>query len=179
MVTQSFLTPAIVLKRTNIGETDRIITFLTRLEGKMAIRAKGVRGALSKRRSHIELFNTATIQVINGKAFSILGQTELLADRSFLKRDLKSLRIAYHLVELVEKLLPEHQPQEDVFSLLDRALSSIGMEQWSNEPWLITVFEDRLLTMLGYGTSAPHQDLEYLIEDLLGSPLTSRAILQN
>lgn len=151
---------------------------LTRQEGKMTVKAKGVRGVLSKRRQHIELFNTVNAQVIEGKSCSILGQTELLSDRSFLKKDLMSLRIAYHLVELVEKLLPEREMQTEVFDLLDRALSSINSDRWANEPYLIDVFETRLLSMLGYGSATPRLDTELFIEDLLGSRLTSRSILQ-
>lgn len=178
MVIRSFLSPAIVLGRKNIGETDRLMTVLTRFNGKMLLRAKGVRGVESKRRSHVELFNTIKIQVIEGKSFPILGQTELLSDRSFLKSDLMSLRIAFHLVELVGKMLPEHERQEEVFDLLDRALSSISPQRWANEPQLIDVFETRLLTMLGYGSASLGQDIEVLIEELLGSRLTSRVILQ-
>lgn len=177
-MTHGFLSSAIVLKRSNLGETDRLMTLLTRSKGKIVVRARGVRGAQSKRRSHIELFNTLKIQVIEGKSFSVLGQTELLSDRSFLKHDLQSLRIAFHLVELVEKLLPEHEPQEEIFDLLDRALSSISPELWANEAGLAQVFEGRLLVMLGYGLVGSYDDAEQTIEELLGARLTSRVILQ-
>lgn len=178
MVTHGFVTPAIVLKRTNIGETDRLITLYTRHQGKMGVKAKGVRAENSKRRSHVELFNTIQAQVFEGKSFPILAQTELLKDRSNIKSDLKLLRIAYHLCEVVNYLTPERQPHRDVFDLLDRALSSIDMVIWKQEEKLVYAFEAKLLMLLGFGVPTENKsELHSYIEELVDTSLKSQKIL--
>lgn len=178
MVTHGFVTPAIVLKRTNVGETDRLITLYTRHKGKMGVKAKGVRAENSKRRSHVELFNTIQAQVLEGKSFPILAQTELLKDRSKIKSDIKLLRIAYHLCEVVNYLTPEHQPHREVFDLLDRALSSIDLLTWKQEEKLVYAFEAKLLTLLGFGVPKNNDsELHSYIEELVNTSLKSQKIL--
>lgn len=174
----SFVTRAIVLKRKNIGEADRFLTVLTREMGKITVLAKGVRRAAAKRKAHIELFNTIKCQLIEGKNLWILAQTELTIDRSIIKSDLKLLRIAYHLVELVERLLPENQRQSELFELLNRALSSINMNQWKDEERLTGAFEEKLLRLLGFGMPEDKRQMESYIESLMERKLRSREILK-
>ena len=174
----SFVTRAIVLKRKNIGEADRLLTLLTGEMGKITVLAKGVRRATAKRKAHIELFNTVRCQLIEGKSLWILTQTELVADRSVIKSHLKLLRIAYHLVELVERLLPENQKQSELFELLNRALSSINMNQWRDEDRLTNAFEEKLLRLLGFGAPKDRRQTESYIESLMERKLRSREILK-
>lgn len=173
-----FLIGAIILKRKNMGEADRLLTLLTREMGKITVLAKGVRRAVAKRKSHIELFNTIRCQLIEGKSFWILAQTELVEDRSIIKSNLKLLRIAYHLVELAERLLPENQKQGALFELLNRALSSINMNQWKDEDRLTSAFEEKLLRLLGFGTPEDKRQMESYIESLMERKLRSREILR-
>ena len=53
-------TPAIILRRTNYGEADRIVTFLTPI-GKIRAMVKGVRRSKSKLAGGIELFSESTV----------------------------------------------------------------------------------------------------------------------
>ena len=89
MVKNSFIDLAVVLRRRSRGEADRVVTVLTKRYGKLQVVAKGIRKNGARRSSHIELFNTVKIQVIEGRAGLILGQTEMAVDRSRIKSDLK------------------------------------------------------------------------------------------
>lgn len=175
-MSQAFSTPAIVLKRKNIGEADRLITLFTRNLGKLVVRAKGVRLSKSKRAAHVELFNTVNAQIIEGKSIPTLAQTELLLDRSFLKQNEKRLRIAFYLVEVTERLIAERQQNTEVFDLLDRALSSVGHRAWDKEDNLVEEYEKRILRLLGFGVPADGKPKDY-IEGLIDHELVSRKIL--
>src|SRR5690606_3084593 len=59
-------TRAIVLRRTNYGEADRIVQFLTP-EGKVSVMARGVRREKSKLAGGIELFAICDVVVGDGK----------------------------------------------------------------------------------------------------------------
>ncbi len=63
---KSYRTRAIVLRRTNYGEADRILQLLTP-EGKRSVMARGVRREKSKIASGIELFSVSEIVIIEGK----------------------------------------------------------------------------------------------------------------
>ena len=56
----SYKTEAIVLKRTNFGEADRLVTVFSQPRGKLVLLAKGIRRLTSRKKGHLELFNRAT-----------------------------------------------------------------------------------------------------------------------
>ena len=178
MVRNSFIDLGIILRRKSRGEADRVVTILTRRHGKVQVIAKGVRKNGAKRGAHIELFNTVKIQVIEGKAGLILGQTELVIDRSRLKSDLKLMRIAFSLAEVVERLTPWEEPHPELFDLLDRALSSVSLDKWKNEDRLTQAFAEKVLKLTGFGIPKGVSDLHLYIEELVESRLRSQEILR-
>ena len=60
-------TSAIILKRVDYGEADRILTLLTPDHGKLSLMAKGVRKIKSKLAGGIELFSISTITFAEGR----------------------------------------------------------------------------------------------------------------
>lgn len=172
-----FSTLAIIIGRRNYHEADRLLTLFTEKNGKMVVKAKGVRLSQSKRQGHIELFNTIKAQIVESRGIPVLTQTDLIADRSKIKSGLKLLRIAYHLTELVNKLTPEHQPQPELFELLNQALSSINLTTWQREEYLSGKFEEKLLRLLGYGSPADNRSWHEYIESITDSKLRAQKIL--
>ena len=61
-------TQAIMLKRMNYGEADRIVTVLTADNGRLSMLAKGVRKSKSKLAGGLELFCVTDINYIYGKS---------------------------------------------------------------------------------------------------------------
>ncbi|MDO8591465.1 MAG: DNA repair protein RecO, partial [bacterium] len=62
-----YVTQGIVLSRTDFGEADRILTFLTNDHGKVRAIAKGVRKSKSKLAGGIELFSISDLTLIIGR----------------------------------------------------------------------------------------------------------------
>ena len=60
-------TKAIVLRRTNYGEADRILQLLTPEHGKLSVIAKGARREKSKLAGGIELFAVCDVSIVPGK----------------------------------------------------------------------------------------------------------------
>lgn len=172
-----FSSLAIIIGRRNYGEADRILTIFTEDRGKIVVMAKGVRLGRSKRRGHIELFNTIKAQVVESRGFPVLAQTELIADRSSMKSDIKLLRIAYHLAELISRLTPDNEKHGEVFDLLNRAFSSISLKIWDKEAYLSEKFEEKLLNLLGYGTPPDGGSWHEYIESITDYKLRAQEIL--
>ncbi|MBE2222398.1 MAG: DNA repair protein RecO, partial [Anaerolineae bacterium] len=59
-------TEAIVLKRHNFGEADRLLTLYTREFGKMKAIAKGARKPQSRKTGHVELFMRSQFLLAEG-----------------------------------------------------------------------------------------------------------------
>ena len=63
-MTVNLTTPAIVLRRTNYGEADRILTILTPEHGQQAVIARSVRKEKSKLAGGIELFAVCELGLV-------------------------------------------------------------------------------------------------------------------
>ncbi len=156
---------AIVLKRKNAGEADRLLTVFTRRKGKLRIVAKGVRKITSRRGPHVEVFNRVLATVHDGKTLTEVSTMETFAP---VRKDLSRVGAAYYLCELVDGLLPEAQPHDDVFALLLQAFTTLGTVEKSRVPVLRERFARSLLRKLGFlaeGKEIP--DIDRYIESLL------------
>src|SRR4051812_43718179 len=101
---KQILTSGIVLKRTNYGEADRIITFLTPDHGKIRLIAKGVRRVKSKLAGGIELFSVSHLTYIEGKReIGTLISTRLEKHYGDIVKDIDRVQLGYELIKLLDK----------------------------------------------------------------------------
>ena len=172
----SYKTEAIVLKRTNLGEADRLVTVFSKHRGKLTLLAKGIRRLTSRKKGHLELFNRVKLQIANGKNLDIITEAETINNFSNLRRNLNRVRIAYLLLELVDKLTAENQEHEAVYVLLCETLFQLNSDAASND--LIVDFEAKLLTLLGFGLpSRPGRvSIEAHILKIIEKPLNSKKL---
>lgn len=119
-------TQAIVLRRTNYGESDRILNLLTP-EGKIAVLARGVRKEKSKLAGGIELLSVAEVVVHQGR--SELGTLTSARMQRFYKNILASLATLELASEILKKAerAAEQIDNSDYFYLVDQALA--GLDQ--------------------------------------------------
>jgi DNA repair protein RecO (recombination protein O) len=143
-----FRTPAVVLKRTDLGEADRIITFYTRDHGKLRAVAKGVRRTTSRSAGHLEPFTLTDVLFAQGRELDVVSQALTIEPLREVREDLDRATYAYYLAEVVDLLAEERLDNRAVFdALLDglRALAAAA------DPRLVLVsFHLRLLDGLGY-----------------------------
>lgn len=183
-------TEAIVIKRRNYNEADRMLTVFTKDMGKLQIKAKGVRRITSRRSSHIELLNHSRISLYKAYSIPVLTEIETLHGFENIKNDLYKVGFAYHICELIDGLCPENQENSAVFDLLSSTLhrlsncsSDIGSDidplQQETLIEIVHGFEVELLTLLGYwNNSQPAQQLSThsFIENILERRLRSKKI---
>ncbi len=173
---RSYKVEAIVLKRSNIGEADRLLTVFSRDYGKLRLVAKGIRRLTSRKKGHLELFNRVKLQIASGKNLDLITEAETVDSFPRLRRNLNRVRIAYLLLELVDKLTAENQEHADVYQLLLDNLSRLDSQQ--APPDLIEKFETNLLSVLGFGLpSRPGRaSLEAHILRITEKPLNSKKL---
>ncbi len=96
-------TRAMVLRRTNYGEADRIIQFLTP-EGKKSVMVKGVRREKSKLAGGVELFAVTDIVIRSGKGeLGILTSARLVHFYRHIMEDYDRLQFGYEAIKQVTK----------------------------------------------------------------------------
>lgn len=156
-------TEGIILGRKNFGEADRIITVLTDRFGKISLVARGVRRITSRRAGNVEVLNRVKLHLFKGKSYT-LTEAESLQTFETIKSNLTLSTYAFHLLELVDRLVPEDQPNQAVYRLLKEVLDQLTR---SPRQVFIRSFEAKLLSLLGFWSVDAVPDLSSHIKDLL------------
>lgn len=174
---RSYKTEGVILKRTNYGEADRILTVFTKHHGKIKILAKGVRRIKSRRGPNVELFNWVVLFLRHGKNFDLLSEAEVKNSFQFLRKDLHRVGLTYQVCELVDRLCPERQENRQVFDLLTGSLQNLSIGDGGKE--VIPNFELALLQELGYWPrhKLPPVNVESFIEQILEKKLKTPKFL--
>lgn len=146
---RSYITKGIVLTRTDFGEADRILTFLTNDHGKIKAIAKGVRRAKAKLAGSIELFSVSDLTLIPGRRdIDTLISARLVKHYGDIVKDIERTTLAYELLRLTNKAT-EEQPEPAYFDLLKQALISLNDSELGTQ--LINLwFNMQLLKIAGH-----------------------------
>jgi len=109
---------ALVLKRRDLGEADRLLTIFTSDRGKLTILAKGVRKPASRKAGHIEPFTYVDLLVAKGRNLDVLTQAETIDPHRQLREDLWRSTWAYYVAELADVFTQDADPNQPLFDLL-------------------------------------------------------------
>lgn len=119
-------TKAIVLRRTNYAEADRILQLLTPDNGVISAIAKASRREKSKLAGGIELFARCDVSVTQGKGdLSILTGARLEQFYSHIMTDYDRLQLGYDVIKQVAKAANSYD-EPAFFDLLDQAFGSLN-----------------------------------------------------
>lgn len=117
-------TRAIVLRRTNYGEADRILQLLTP-EGRRSVMAKGVRKEKSKLAGGIELFAISDVVLGEGRGeLGILTSARLVHFYNHIIQDYDRLQFGYTAMSLVAKA-SETVDEPEWYDMLSEVLMAL------------------------------------------------------
>ncbi|NCN51184.1 MAG: DNA repair protein RecO [Candidatus Pacebacteria bacterium] len=178
MQTKSFTQKCLVLRRTNVGETDRIVTLLSQEQGRFACVAKGVRKLKSSNRAYLEPGSLITAHCIVTKSLPILTQTTLVDDTSKMTQNLSAFRALSQILEIIDTLFVEEEIDHSVFMRAIKLRNQIVYNQASAE--IVRRQLAELITKLGFQnpTLSPHETITEYLQSLIGKPLHSYDFLK-
>jgi DNA repair protein RecO (recombination protein O) len=143
-----YRTPAVVLKRMDLGEADRIVTLYTRDHGKLRAVAKGVRKSTSRSAGHLELFTLADLLLAVGRELDVVSQAETIRAFRKVRENVVLTTHAYYLAELADVLTEDRMDNRAVFDALVEGFSALGGH--TDAALVVIAFQLRLLHALGY-----------------------------
>ena len=146
---RTYRTEAIIVRRTDFGEADRIVTLYTASYGKVRAVARGARRPRSKLGGSLELFSHTEAQLARGRDLDIITQAEIVRAYHHLRDDLWRTSLACYAAELVDRLNEVQQPNPPLFALLLDTLGYLD-EGGPAEALVMRRFETQLLGLLGY-----------------------------
>jgi len=132
---KTITTRAIVLRRTNFGEADRILHLLTP-EGRRSVMAKGVRKEKSKLAGGIELFAVTDVVLGEGKGdLGILTSARLVHFYRHIIEDYDRLQFGYFVIQQITRASENVDEPEwfdmtaDIFMALDSKTIPLALTQ--------------------------------------------------
>jgi DNA repair protein RecO (recombination protein O) len=116
----------VVLRTYRLGEADRIVVIATRTSGKVRAVAKGVRQTKSKFGGRLEPVSHVALQLYEGRDLDIVTQAEVIDHFRAIREDLERLTKATTLLEAVDQVAQEGEPNARLYSMLVGALRSLA-----------------------------------------------------
>ncbi|HEY9647743.1 MAG TPA: DNA repair protein RecO [Chroococcidiopsis sp.] len=113
------------LKCSPIGESDRLLTVLTKEHGLIRAVAPGARKHQSTLRGRSGLFVVNQLLIVKGRSLDKIIQAESIENFVGLSQDLKKLTTGQYLAELVLCQALSDQPQDELFTLLTEGLRRV------------------------------------------------------
>jgi len=145
---KTFRTQAIVLRRTNYGEADRVVQLLTP-DGRRSVMARGVRKEKSKLAGGIELFAVSDVVIGEGKGdLGVLTSAKLERFYKHILEDYDRLQFGYTAIKLVGRA-SETVDEPEWFDLLAETLAGIDVLTIPL-PLIQTWFYMRYASLLGH-----------------------------
>jgi DNA repair protein RecO (recombination protein O) len=125
---QGYRDDGVVLRTQKLGEADRIITLLTRQNGRVRAVAKGVRRTKSRFGARLEPFTHVDVLIYPGRSLDTITQAEVI--RAYgrpLATDYPRYTAGTAMLETAERLTPvEKEPAIRQFLLLIGGLRALG-----------------------------------------------------
>ena len=133
---QGYRDDGVVLRTHKLGEADRIITLLTRQNGRVRAVAKGVRRTKSRFGARLEPFTHVDVLVHAGRSLDTITQAEVIrAYGARLAADYPRYTAGTAMLETAERFTPvEKEPAIRQFLLLVGGLRALGEATEPDEP---------------------------------------------
>ncbi len=119
---------AVVLRKLDYGEADRIFTLLTRTHGKVGAIAKGVRRPESKLGPSLELYGHVDVLLAKGRGdLDVVAQVQRMPGER-ITGDVERMSHAALIAELAERVCEDRHPVDGVYELTVMALDELARE---------------------------------------------------
>jgi DNA repair protein RecO (recombination protein O) len=177
---KNYLVQAIVLKRKNIRETDKIVTLFSKQHGKITAIVKGIRKIHSKKAPHLEIFNHVNVFLVSARNLDIITEAQTIETYVHTRKNIEKIAYAYKMVEQIDRLCPERVPFYRLFYLIINTLHIIDSNDPGDVNKLVDKFTLALLQELGYLSNKQvleGKELEGYFEQLIERKLLSTNLL--
>lgn len=147
-------THAVVLRRRDYGDADRVLVVYTPNHGKQELIAHGVRKVTSRKAGHLESFSHASLLVAEGRTWGVITEANTVESYRHIREDLDQIGRAAYICELVDRFTEVDDENRDVWDLLTgalRMLDNLDSHTPSFDPHLLLRwFELHLLALVGF-----------------------------
>jgi DNA repair protein RecO (recombination protein O) len=147
-----YRTRALILTEENLREADQLFMVFSKNFGKLKVLGRAIRKIKAKLRGNLRLFCLSEIEFIQGKTYKTLTDALLINDFSELKKDLKKIKAAHQIAEILDTLVGGEGVDEDIWRLLNETFDRLNSLQFTVHglQLLYYYFLWNILAILGY-----------------------------
>jgi DNA repair protein RecO (recombination protein O) len=136
----------VVLRTYRLGEADRIVVMMTARHGKVRAVAKGVRKPKSRFGARLEPVSHVAVMMYEGRQLDVVNQAESVDHFRGVREDLDRLTRAMALLEVVDQIGQEREPNPRLYQMLVGALRTLAAQP---APLLVPAFYWKVLAAEG------------------------------
>jgi DNA repair protein RecO (recombination protein O) len=144
-MTKVDLASAFLIHRRAYRDNSLLLDFLTLEHGKIRLIGRGVRQA----KANIQMFQHLRISYAGKGELKTLTHWEVDDAPRQLKGE--SLILCMYVNEVITRLIHEHDPHPQIFELYQQFVTQTNDLDQQHQYWLLRIFENNLLSELGYG----------------------------
>lgn len=137
----------IVIRTTDYGESNKVVTLYTREWGKVGVMARGAKKPNSRLSAITQLLTHGYFLVQRGTGLGSLQQGEIISSLRAIRGDIFLTAYASYIVELTEKSTEDNKANPFLFELLYQTLNYLN--EGYDQDVLLYIFELKMLTVLG------------------------------
>jgi DNA repair protein RecO (recombination protein O) len=141
---------AFLLRSVDHGESNRIVTLFTLAKGKISGMARSARKSRRRFGGALEPFALIEITIKPGnKNLYHIEKATLLDANLNLATDLSKINAAAFILEIVQAVTPEHEPDPGIFALIKTVMSLLSTSPNSATNSVLTAATLKLLSLAG------------------------------
>lgn len=139
----------IVLKQTDIGNYDKMLTILTKEYGKISACAKGVKSLKSPLLAGAKIFSYSDFVFYEGRQVYTISQCSQISGFYKLSNSLERLEAAAHICSFTDFMVQEHEKNPELLRLLLNSLHALANTEKSHV-LIRAVFRIKAMCLSGY-----------------------------
>lgn len=138
----------IVIRSMDYGESNKIVTLLTKTNGKAGVMIRGAKKMRSRHSSLAQPFTYGEYQYFRGSGLGTLNHGEIIESHHDLRMHLDLSAYASYAAELTDRTLQEEEPSGFYFEQLKACLAAFNE---GKDPQIVMhLYEMRVLDLSGY-----------------------------
>lgn len=153
----------VVIKKTDIGEYNQLVTLYTAEFGKVTAIAKSLKKPSSKQAGHLDIFNLTDFLIVPGKNYPIITSAQNVETFSRLKSSLPAISTGFFILEAFNRLVYDHEKDPALWDFLNDSLYKLNEEKEEN---ILDDIKKELLNVLGYSRNLNSKEADYFLESL-------------
>lgn len=138
----------IVIRSMDYGESNKIVTLLTKTNGKAGVLIRGAKKVKSKFSSLAQPFTYGEFQYFRSTGLGTLNHGEIIESHHDLRMQLDLSAYASYAAEMTDRTLQDEEPSGFYFEQLKACLTALSE---GKDPQIVThLYEMRILDLAGY-----------------------------